>query len=247
MNILSKIELLVLLEVISDCANCESMETFFTITSKIENLLQFGHIVFLSSKKDFSSTLTSIQEINVSYPAEWTDIYRSQNYIEVDPIISLGQTGLLYWKDIYQKIPPDQEFYSQAKSFGLTNGFSDIISSQQMFGLMSVAGDELINSSRSRTILKSLAPHFHQLVHYLTHKQARDNIPRLTPREREVLLWAMEGKSNWEISVILGISQESIKGHIAKILRKLGACNRTHAVAIAMQYNLLFLFGLQDK
>lgn len=240
MKALSKRELTALLEIISDCTNCESIETFYTIAPKIGNLLQSDHIVFLSSKKDFSSTPISIQEINVSYPAEWTDIYRSQNYTEIDPIITLGQTGLLYWKDIYDNIPPNQEFYSQAKSFGLANGFSHIISNQQMFGLLSVAGDGIVNSSRNRVILNNLAPHFHQLVQYLTHKQAKENIPKLTAREREVLLWAMEGKSNWEISVILGISQESIKGHIANILRKLDATNRAHAVAIALQYNLLF-------
>lgn len=72
-------------------------------------------------------------------------------------------------------------------------------------------------------------------------------MPRLTPRESEVLLWAMEGKSNWEISVILGISQESIKGHIANTLHKLDASNRAHAVAIALQSNLLFPFGLPRK
>lgn len=246
MNVLSKAELAALLEIVSECVNCESIETFYEIASKIGDLLQSGHLVFLSSRKDFSGTLGSIEEMNVSYPTEWTDIYRSQNFIEVDPIISLGQTGLLNWKDIYKKTPPDQEFYSQAKSFGLTNGFSHIISNERIFALMSVAGGDLVNSSRTRVIINNLAPHFHQLVLYLTHKKARDNIPSLTPREREVLLWAMEGKSNWEISVILGISQESIKGHIANILRKLDAGNRAHAVAIALQYNLLFPFGVPD-
>jgi LuxR family quorum sensing-dependent transcriptional regulator len=218
------------------------MEIFFAITSKLENLLQSGHIVFLTSKKNFSSTPVAIQEINVSYPVEWTDIYRSQNYTEVDPLIKSGQTGLVYWKDLYNKIPPDQEFYSQAKSFGLGNGFSHIISNQQLFGLMSVADEKLVTSPRNRAIINNLAPHFHQLVQFLTHKQARENVPKLTPREREVLLWAMEGKSNWEISIVLGISQESIKGHIANILRKLDASSRAHAVAIALQYDLLFPF-----
>ncbi|AGF77635.1 HTH domain-containing DNA-binding protein [Desulfocapsa sulfexigens DSM 10523] len=243
MDALSNKELTTLLEIISDCITCDSIETFFTIISKVENLLQYGHIVFLSSQKDFPSSLPSIQEINVSYPIEWTNIYRTQNYTAVDPIISSGETGLLFWKDIYDRTPPDQDFYSQAQSFGLTNGFSHIISTPKIFGLMSVAGNELVDSSRSRTIINYLAPHFHQLVQHLIKKQARESMPKITPREREVLIWAMEGKSNWEISVILGISQESIKGHISKILNKLDASNRAHAVAIAMQANLLFPYG----
>jgi len=240
MNHLCKKELVLLLEIISDCTNCDSIEVFPSITSKLENLLQAGHIVFLSSNKIFSSDPVAIQEINVSYPIEWTKIYRTQNYIEVDPLISSGQTGLVYWKDLYNKIPPDQEFYYQAKSFGLGNGFSHTISNQKIFGLMSVADEKLTNSSRNRFIINNLAPHLHQLVQFLTHKQVRENVPKLTPREREVLLWAMEGKTNWEISIILGISQESIKGHIANILHKLDASNRAHAVAIALQYDLLF-------
>lgn len=246
MIVMDKKELATLLEIVLDCTNCESLEEFYTITYKIENILQSAHLVFLSAEKGFLSSPELIQEINVSYPTEWTEIYRSQNYIEVDPIIKSRQTGILYWKDIYLKTPPNQEFYSQAKSYGIANGFSHIIFNQQIFGLMSVAGDEIVNSERSRYIINNLAPHFHQLVQYLRCKKTRNNLPSLTPREREVLLWAMEGKSNWEISVILGISQESIKGHIANTLRKLGASNRAHAVAIALQYNLLFPFGLSD-
>jgi DNA-binding CsgD family transcriptional regulator len=244
MNDLDKSELAVILRIISDCMICDSTEKFSVIASTLENFVQSGHIAFLSSKKIVPHTSTAIKEVNVSYPTEWTDIYRSRNYTEVDPLISSGQTGLVYWKDLYKKFPPDQEFYSQAKSFGLSNGFSHIISNCQFFGLMSVADEKLVDSPRNRAIINSLAPHFHQLVQFLTHKQAKEKVPRLSPREREVLLWAMEGKTNWEISIILKISQESIKDHMASILRKLDACNRAHAVAIALRYDLLSLPGI---
>ncbi|HFD32228.1 MAG TPA: LuxR family transcriptional regulator [Gammaproteobacteria bacterium] len=247
MNMLSKSELITVLEIISDCTRCETTQTFFEITSKVSNLLQADRLVFLSSRNGFPSVPASVKEINISYPTDWTDTYRAQNFLAIDPIILSGKTGLLYWKDVYREIPPDREFYSQAKSYGLANGFSHIISNQQIFGLMSVAGKELVNSPRNQAILNNLAPHLHQLVLSLTHQKEKANLPRLTPREREVLLWAMEGKSNWEISVVLGIGRESVKGHIANILRKLNASNRTHAVAIALQNDLLFPAGILTK
>ncbi len=111
---------------------------------------------------------------------------------------------------------------------------------------MSVADEKPANSPRSRAIINNLAPHFHQLVRLLTHKQARENVLKLTPREREVLLWAMEGKSNWEISIILGISQESIKGHIANILRKLEA-SRAVPMQSPLLCNMTFCFLLEYK
>ena len=240
MNVLNKAELRAVLEIISACTGCEDIKGFFCIASKVSNLLQSEQLVFLSSKDGFPRTPKIVKEINISYSTEWTAIYRSQNFIAIDPVFNSGKIGLLYWKDIYKEIPPDPEFSSQAQSFGLGNGFSHIISTQRIFGLLSIAGDDLVNSPRSRAILNNLAPHLHQLVFNLAHKKEKSCLARLTPREREVLLWTMEGKSNWEISVVLGISQESVKWHMANILRKLNASNRTHAVAIALQNDLLF-------
>ncbi|GAB4407113.1 MAG: hypothetical protein OHK0032_02390 [Thermodesulfovibrionales bacterium] len=58
-------------------------------------------------------------------------------------------------------------------------------------------------------------------------------------REIEVLKWAKEGKTNWEISVILGISERTVKFHIASILRKLDAVSRGHAIAKALELGVL--------
>ena len=56
---------------------------------------------------------------------------------------------------------------------------------------------------------------------------------KLTPREAEVLFWISEGKSNHDISVILGASNGTICKHVEHILSKLNVENRTAAAAIA--------------
>jgi DNA-binding CsgD family transcriptional regulator len=61
----------------------------------------------------------------------------------------------------------------------------------------------------------------------------------LTPREVEVLTWAAQGKSAWEIGVILRITKRTIDEHIHTAMRKLGASNRTQAVAIAIRDNII--------
>ena len=66
----------------------------------------------------------------------------------------------------------------------------------------------------------------------------RDAGPLLTPREQEILDWMQKGKSNAEIAQIVGISQLTVKNHVQKILRKLGAQNRTHAVAKGISLSL---------
>ncbi|MBI3347312.1 MAG: hypothetical protein HY020_08895 [Burkholderiales bacterium] len=61
----------------------------------------------------------------------------------------------------------------------------------------------------------------------------------VTQREREILSWLREGKSNQQIAEELGISALTVKNHVQKILRKLNASNRAQAVAQAMSLQLL--------
>jgi DNA-binding CsgD family transcriptional regulator len=53
----------------------------------------------------------------------------------------------------------------------------------------------------------------------------------LTAREREVLQWMIQGKSNREISRLLGISTITLKNHVNKLYRKLDVQGRSEAVA----------------
>jgi DNA-binding CsgD family transcriptional regulator len=61
----------------------------------------------------------------------------------------------------------------------------------------------------------------------------------LTARELEVLTWISLGKSAWEIGEILGIAKRTVDEHAQTAARKLGAANRTQAVAIAVRDGLI--------
>jgi LuxR family transcriptional regulator, quorum-sensing system regulator BjaR1 len=66
---------------------------------------------------------------------------------------------------------------------------------------------------------------------------ARDN--SLTRREREVLWWAAQGKSASQIGEVLHITKRTVDEHTYNAARKVGAANRTHAVAIALRKGLI--------
>ena len=63
----------------------------------------------------------------------------------------------------------------------------------------------------------------------------------LTPREREVLALVAEGLPNKAIAEELGISDQTVKFHVASIVGKLGAANRTEAVRRAVRRGLIVL------
>jgi DNA-binding NarL/FixJ family response regulator len=56
----------------------------------------------------------------------------------------------------------------------------------------------------------------------------------LTPREAEVLTWIAQGKSNYEIGVILRACTGTICKHVEHILAKLNVENRTAAAVVAL-------------
>ena len=71
---------------------------------------------------------------------------------------------------------------------------------------------------------------------------ARDpNTVTLTPRERVVLDQVARGSGNKQIAAALGISERTVKFHIASLFTKLGVSNRTEAVARAVQTGLVTL------
>lgn len=65
--------------------------------------------------------------------------------------------------------------------------------------------------------------------------------PELTPRELEVLRMIAEGAANKTIAWKLGISEHTVKFHVASILNRLGAGTRTEAVTIGIRRGLILL------
>ncbi|MDY7532038.1 helix-turn-helix transcriptional regulator [Pseudomonas sp. Bout1] len=60
----------------------------------------------------------------------------------------------------------------------------------------------------------------------------------LTPKEREILRWAVEGKTVWEISKIRSISEATVKFHLRNIYGKLQVTNRVQAANEAVKQGL---------
>jgi len=63
----------------------------------------------------------------------------------------------------------------------------------------------------------------------------------LTPRETEVISLVARGLGNKEIGSMLGTASGTVKAHVQSILSKLGAKDRTHAVAIAIRRGIIHL------
>lgn len=65
------------------------------------------------------------------------------------------------------------------------------------------------------------------------------DIPALSAREVDCLQWVARGKTNWEVSQILCISENTVRYHLKNVFRKLDATSRSSAVMRAIQAGLI--------
>lgn len=79
------------------------------------------------------------------------------------------------------------------------------------------------------------------LAHATAGEQSRIRADALSPREVEVLGQLARGAANKSIAAALGISEHTVKFHIASIFAKLGSASRTEAVTQGVRLGLIML------
>ncbi|GAB3090853.1 helix-turn-helix domain-containing protein [Aestuariicella hydrocarbonica] len=92
-------------------------------------------------------------------------------------------------------------------------------------------------------ILDLIMPHIDSALRTIKLLDKKEIIERSTPiqprflsdREREILDWVSQGKSNDEIGMILGISHNTVKNHLKRIFGKMGVTSRSQAVSVYIQ------------
>lgn len=67
----------------------------------------------------------------------------------------------------------------------------------------------------------------------------KSDLPKLTKRELDVLSWTSQGKTAWEVSVILGMSEKTVNFHLGNAMRKLGVSSKHQAVLKCVAAGLL--------
>jgi DNA-binding CsgD family transcriptional regulator len=86
-------------------------------------------------------------------------------------------------------------------------------------------------SERDRALLVLLRPHLHQA--YLDAERRRHPVPRLTPRQNDLLRLVAAGYTNTQIARRLGISECTVRTHLENIYEKLHVSSRAAAVTRA--------------
>jgi DNA-binding NarL/FixJ family response regulator len=94
-------------------------------------------------------------------------------------------------------------------------------------------GEALLSPSVTRRLIDRVS------AHPLMSGETDPRLAELTPREREVLELIAQGLSNAEIADALVVERTTVKTHVKRVLMKLGARDRVHAVILAYEWGLV--------
>ena len=180
----------------------------------------------------------------VRVPSEWVRVYSEQEYLHVDPALRhLRQTSFPFaWKDAPydpDTEPRTAEMVRRVAEFGLSEGIVvPVHGPAGCEGGVWMGGRRLDVSARTKAMLHLVGLYAFEHVRRLRQADA-PSVRKLSERELEVLTWIAQGKTAWEIGEILGISSRTVNTHTQVAFQKLGAVNRTQAIAIAMREHLI--------
>ncbi|MBA5778997.1 LuxR family transcriptional regulator [Stappia sp. F7233] len=181
------------------------------------------------------------------FPDGWMDRYLSQNYVHIDPVIRRIQSDLapFEWSQALPYISSRtasvaHRMFGEAREHRLATGFAvPLITPDGAIAAISFGGERLELPPEAPGMISMIGSYAIGRAIELRSREARRRDAGLTPREIECLKWAADGKTEWEISVILTISEHTADKHLANAQRKLRAANRAQAIANAMRLGLI--------
>ncbi|WEK02182.1 MAG: LuxR family transcriptional regulator [Candidatus Sphingomonas phytovorans] len=178
-----------------------------------------------------------------TYPDDWIAYFDRHRFGLSDPIHRASyRTGAGFrWNRISEFIDltaADEQVFALARRHDLADGFT------VPFTIIGEAhGSCSFAVGRGRTIAHDVLP-LAQLVGIVAFEGARriqarrtgrlEHPPQLTVRQRDCLLWTGRGKTAWETSRILGISQETVVQHLKQALGRYGVRKRTILLILAL-------------
>lgn len=218
-------------------------EEFFCGLTANARSLGFEHCAYLVgipiSEQNWQFVMAS------NYLEAWRDRYRQHGYFAIDPVIqhARASTLSLAWSPaLYELI---EDLSADIQHAGFSHGWiKPTHEPSGKFGALILARSETAITDEE---LEAKLPLLHWLAHVahtmlfrtLLAKYQNETAIQLTEREIELLRMAAEGKTAGDISVALGVTERTANYHMSNAMEKLGAANKTRAVAMAIRLGLL--------
>ncbi|MQY41155.1 hypothetical protein GG681_00725 [Epibacterium sp. SM1969] len=187
-----------------------------------------------------------------SYPADWVSYYTEHGFQKYDPVWArlLRRSGAFSWRDAMaemrqDKLTPDHEiavseqFMRDASDAGLADGIG--ISFINQFGEVSgiAVSKKIFEKDPSLEDFAKVTVLATALHDKITSTFSQKPPIALTKREKDVLSWAAEGKTDSEIAQLLGVTHHTVRFHWNNLFRKFDMSSKLLVTMTAIRKRLV--------
>lgn len=248
LSIFNKQDLLGLMDVANNSLFCDDISGLRSLFSQLNRLMPFNSVccAYGDIRKAVDQEVPDVELLDISYPENYLDHYLGNSYHLTDPVMAK-------YLEILQPVDWNRHVvvkgknikyteYIDAEPMGMRDGwtYGTVSPGSGESAMFFIASENYDSSDRSRIIIEYITPFLAEAYKRMLNnrdQQLTSVNSGITSSEIEILNWLKEGKTSWEISVILNKSERVVNFHINNIIKKLNAMNRTHAVVMALNNN----------
>jgi LuxR family quorum sensing-dependent transcriptional regulator len=222
------------------------------ITDPAELNRQFGEVVRPFGVRYFSTIVAAVpgqpmmpRILSGRVDPAWSLRYASQGFAAVDPVLAaLFETRKPFtWREAAARRPSPtaQRVLGEARDVTGVDEALVVPIHDRMGEIAAVilSGEGVIFDAEVRPVLHLASVYFSGVARDLEEPTPPAAHCVLTARQLECLRWVMDGKSDWEIGEILGISEHTAHNHIEAAKRTLGVGTRIQASVHAWRHGWL--------
>ena len=203
--------------------------------NKIKVLVADDHAIVrigLKSVLDYETNIEVVGEAKNGIEAV-QEAERTQPDVIIMDLVMPRKDGVSATREIHDRLPDTKILI--LTTFGTSDGIAHALEEGASGAMMKTADDEKIVSAIRRIARGEtyISPDI--------RRQLEENppVPKLSPRQTEVLTMIANGKSNKEIAAQLGIRIDSVEDIANALYAKLSVSNRAEAVDVAHRKHLL--------
>ena len=174
-----------------------------------------------------------------NYPAAWVQHFSEAKLHRIDPVLQHAgsRAAPFFWDAAFAAHPvteAQKKLLAGAAAFGLEHGYTVPIDISWIPGSLrascSVVPDSNTIGRPSYLIVELMAMYLYLAVSSARAPRSSMVAIELTPRERQCLALAAQGKDDWTIGHLLSMSQHTAHSHMERIKQRFRVCTRMQAV-----------------
>jgi LuxR family quorum-sensing system transcriptional regulator CciR len=218
---------------VRDVSKVKSEEELSDLLIEVSRELGFSYFA-LTHHVDIRTAPKPVIRLH-NYPSDWEDYFNEHKLGACDPVhrashlTSIGFT----WSQVPDMIsltPRDRQVLERAGARGIRDGFTvpaHVPGESNGSCTFATSGNASLKEEHLPAAQLIGAFGFEAARHLWGVREAGGSRPQLTDRQRDCLVWAARGKSDWEISRILGVSHETVIRHLKQARERYGVGKRT--------------------